>query len=73
MSEIAELRVPLEAVQADLQRFKDIRYWVRKATPGTEESKEVPQKQSIYDRMADHSDKPTAQEQKPQRKQNMEL
>lgn len=73
MDEIAELRVPLEAVQADLQRLKDIRYWVRKATPGTEESKEAPQKQSIYDRMAHHSDKPTAQEQKPQRKQNMEL
>ena len=73
MSEIAELRIPLEAVQADLQRLKDIRYWVRKVTPGTEESKEAPQKQSIYDRMADHSDKPTAPEQKPQRKHNMDL
>ena len=73
MSEIAELRVPLGAVQEDLQRLKDIRYWVRKATPGTEESKEAPQKQSIYDRMADHSDKPTALEQKPQRKQSMDL
>ena len=73
MDEIAELRVPLEEVQADLQRLKDIRYWVRKATPGTEESKETPQKQSLHERLADHSDKPNAQEQKPKRKQNMEL
>ena len=73
MGEIAELRVPLEAVQADLQRLKDIRYWVRKATPGTEESKEARQKQSIHDRLADHSDKPAAQEQKHERKRNMEL
>lgn len=73
LEEIAELRVPLEEVQADLQKLKDIRYWVRKATPGTEESKEAPQKQSVYDRMADHSEKPSTQEQKPQRKQNMEL
>ena len=73
MGEIAELRIPLEKVQADLQRLKDIRYWVRKATPGTEESKEATQKQSIHERLADHSDKPAAQEQKPKRKQNMEL
>src|SRR5699024_971186 len=58
MGEIAELRIPLEKVQADLQRLKDIRYWVRKATPGTEESKEATQKQSIHERLADHSDKP---------------
>ena len=73
LDEIAELRVPLEEVQADLQRLKDIRYWVRKATPGTEESKEAPQKQSLHERLAEHSTKPTTQEQKPQRKQNMEL
>ena len=73
LEEIAELRVPLEEVQADLQKLKDIRYWVRKATPGTEESKEAPQKQSIHDRLADHSDKQTKPEQKPHRKQNMEL
>ena len=30
--------------KADLQRLKDIRYWARKATLGTEESKEAPQK-----------------------------
>ena len=73
LDEITELRVPLEAVQADLQRLKDIRYWVRKATPGTEESKEAPQKQSIHERLADNSEKQTKQEQKPQRKQNMDL
>ena len=68
-----ELAGQLAAAKEELQPMKDIRYWVRKATPGTEESKEAPQKQSIYDRMADHSGKPTAQEQKPHRKQNMEL
>ena len=74
MSEIAELRVPLEAVQADLQRLKDIRYWVRKATPGTEESKEAPQKQSLHERLADHSEKPTQpKSEQSHRKQNMEL
>ena len=40
LSEIAELKVPLTAVQEDLKKLRDIRYWVRKATPGTEESKE---------------------------------
>ena len=40
LSEIAELKVPLTEVQEDLKKLRDIRYWVRKATPGTEESKE---------------------------------
>ena len=31
----------------DLKKLRDIRYWVRKATPGTEESKEPPRKQPI--------------------------
>ena len=73
MEEITELRVPLEAVQEDLQKFKDIRYWVRKATPGTEESEEAPQKQSISERLADNSEQKHKQEQKPHKKQNMEL
>ena len=74
MSEIAELRVPLEAVQAELQRLKDIRYWVRKATPGTEESKKAPQKQSQHERLADHSQKRTQpKSEQSHRKQNMEL
>ncbi len=46
LSEIAELKVPLTEVQEDLKKLRDIRYWVRKATPGTEESKEPPKKQS---------------------------
>ena len=36
LSEIAELKVPLTEVQEDLKKLRDIRYWVRKATPGTE-------------------------------------
>lgn len=72
MEEIAELRVPLEELQGDLQRLKDIRYWIRKATPGTEESKEVPPKQSLHERLADHSDQPSQSKPRQQRKQNME-
>ena len=34
LSEIAELKVPLTEVQEDLKKLRDIRYWVRKATPG---------------------------------------
>ena len=44
LEEIAELKVPLTEVQEDLKKLRDIRYWVRKATPGTEESKEPPKK-----------------------------
>ena len=36
LEEIAEQEVPLTGVQADLKKLRDIRYWVRKATPGTE-------------------------------------
>ena len=52
-SEIAELKVPLTEVQADLKKLRDIRYWVRKATPGTEESKEPPKKQPIKEVLQD--------------------
>lgn len=45
VDEIADLKVPLTEVQEDLKKLWDIRYWVRKATPGTEESKEPPKKQ----------------------------
>lgn len=74
MEEIKELRVPLEAVQADLQKLKDIRYWVRKATPGTEESKEAPERQSLHERLVEHSVNQTqTKPEQPHRKQNMEL
>ena len=39
LEEIAALKTPLTEVQEDLKKLRDIRYWVRKATPGTEESK----------------------------------
>ena len=47
---IRQLKVPLTEVQEDLKKLRDIRYWVRKATPGTEESKEPPKKQPIKER-----------------------
>ena len=76
-SEIAELKVPLTEVQADLEKLRDIRYWVRKATPGTEESKEPPKKQPIKEVLQDKADekKPqrTAPVQAKHRQQDMEL
>ena len=56
LSEIAELKVPLTEVQEDLKKLRDIRYWVRKATPGTEESKEPPKKQPIKEILQDKTD-----------------
>ena len=47
LSLIHILKVPLTEVQEDLKKLWDIRYWVRKATPGTEESKEPPKKLSL--------------------------
>ena len=77
LSEIAELKVPLTEVQADLKKLRDIRYWVRKATPGTEESKEPPKKQPIKEVLQDKADEKkaqrTAQAQTKHRQQNMEL
>ncbi len=46
------LKAPLTEVQEDLKKLRDIRYWVRKATPGTEESKEPPKKQPIKGSLA---------------------
>ena len=61
LSEIAELKEPLTEVQADLKKLRDIRYWVRKATPGTEESKEPPKKQPIKEVLQDKADEKKAQ------------
>ena len=77
LSEIAELKVPLTEVQEDLKKLRDIRYWVRKATPGTEESKEPPKKQPIKEALQDRADEKKAQrtapEQTKHKQQNMEL
>ena len=77
LSEIADLKVPLTEVQEDLKKLRDIRYWVRKATPGTEESKEPPKKQPIKEVLQDKADEKkaqrTAQEQTKHRQQDMEL
>ena len=54
LEEIAEMKVPLTEVQEDLKKLRDIRYWVRKATPGTEESKEPPKKQPIKEVLQDN-------------------
>ena len=56
VDEIADLKVPLTEVQEDLKKLRDIRYWVRKATPGTEESKEPPKKQPLKEVLQDKAD-----------------
>ena len=77
LSEIAELKVPLTEVQEDLKKLRDIRYWVRKATPGTEESKEPPKKQPIKEVLQDKADEKKAEKTAPaqtkHRQQDMEL
>ena len=77
LSEIAELKEPLTEVQADLKKLRDIRYWVRKATPGTEESKEPPKKQPIKEVLQDKADEKKAQRtalaQTKNKQQDMEL
>ena len=77
LSEIAELKVPLTEVQEDLKKLRDIRYWVQKATPGTEESKEPPKKQPIKEVLQDKTDEKKAQRTTPaqekHRQQDMEL
>ena len=77
LSEIAELKVPLTEVQEDLKKLRDIRYWVRKATPGTEESKEPPKKQPFKEVFQDKADEKKAQRTAPaqakHRQQDMEL
>ena len=77
LSEIAELKVQLTEVQADLKKLRDIRYWVRKATPGTEESKEPPKKQPIKEVLQDKADEKKAQRTVPaqtkHKQQDMEL
>ena len=76
-SEIAELKVPLTEVQEDLKKLRDIRYWVRKATPGTEESKEPPKKQPIKEVLQDKANEKKAQRTAPaqtkHKQQDMEL
>ena len=77
LEEIAELKVPLTEVQEDLKKLRDIRYWVRKATPGTEESKEPPKKQPIKEVLLDKADEKKAQRTAPaqtkHKQQDMEL
>ena len=77
ISEIAELKVPLTEVQEDLKKLRDIRYWVRKATPGTEESKEPPKKQPLKEVLQDKADEKKAQKNAPaqtkHKQQDMEL
>lgn len=77
VGEIADLKVPLTEVQEDLKKLRDIRYWVRKATPGTEESKEPPKKQPLKEVLQDKADEKKAQRIAPaqtkHQKQNMEL
>ena len=77
LEEIAALKTPLTEVQEDLKKLRDIRYWVRKATPGTEESKEQPKKQPIKEVLQDKADEKKAQRTVPaqtkHKQQDMEL
>ena len=77
VDEIADLKVPLTEVQEDLKKLRDIRYWVRKATPGTEESKEPPKKQPLKEVLQDKADEKRAQKNAPaqtkHKQQDMEL
>ena len=77
LEEIAEMKVPLTEVQEDLKKLRDIRYWVRKATPGTEESKEPPKKQPIKEVLQDKANEKKAQRTVPaqakHKQQDMEL
>ena len=74
--EIANVSAPLTEIQADLKKLRDIRYWVRKATPGTEESKEPPAKQPIKEYFQDKAEEQKAQKTAPaqtkHRQQDME-
>ena len=77
LEEIAALKAPLTEVQEDLKKLRDIRYWVRKATPGTEESKEPPKKQPLKEVLQDKADEKKAQKNAPaqtkHKQQDMEL
>ena len=77
LEEIAALKTPLTEVQEDLKKLRDIRYWVRKVTPGTEESKEPPKKQPIKEVLQDKADEKKAQRTAPaqtkHKQQDMEL
>ena len=77
LEEIAALKTPLTEVQEDLKKLRDIRYWVRKATPGTEESKEPPKKQPIKEVLQDKANEKKAQRTVPaqtkHKQQDMEL
>ena len=59
------MKVPLTEVQEDLKKLRDIRYWVRKATPGTEESKEPPKKQPIKEVLQDKADEKNGSKNRP--------
>ena len=65
LEEIAEMKVPLTEVQENLKKLRDIRYWVRKATPGTEESKEPPKKQPIKEVLQDKADEKKSTKNRP--------
>lgn len=77
LEEIADLKTPLTEIQEDLKKLRDIRYWVRKAMPGTEESKEPPKKQPLKEVLQDKTDEQKAQRTVPvqtkHQKQDMEL
>lgn len=74
VAEMMEASKPMEVMEADLKQLRDIRYWVRKATPGTDESKEAPPKQSVLERISEPAPapKPDPAKSQEQNKENME-
>ncbi len=70
LEEIAALKIPLTEVQEDLKKLRGHPYWVRKATPGTEESKEPPKKQPLKEVLQDKADEKKAQRTAPGADQN---
>ena len=61
VKEIAGFKAPLTEVQEDLKKLKDIRYFVRKATPGTAENRETPKKQSLKEYLQDKAEEKRTQ------------
>ena len=71
-AEILAETKPMEQMQADLKQLRDIRYWARKATPGTPESKEQPRRQSVIARLHEPVPAPVKKDKPARKHQNME-
>ena len=71
-AEILEAAEPIRQMQTELKQLRDIRYWVRKATPGTQESREAPPKQSVLEKIKEPTIQSTGQQKALPEKQDKE-